>query len=170
RSPEPPTAIFRAPRFLLAPRRNHKLAGARTRPLLPSRRDELDAFAAHETEAFDFQSERRELARRGIACTRRPEPAEHEGHDPEQAAGPGPGLVVVDEDHRRPSREPPPERRHERVPLRGGGTGTEEGKDRGGSRLVGTGERHARAERGRQTATVGTEHGDATLERSQQLE
>src|SRR5262249_50968558 len=121
-------------------------------------------------EALDLEPERRELARRGIACASRPESVKHEGRDPEQAASPGPGLVVVDQDHRRPAREPPLERRHERLPLGGDGAGTEEGADRGSGRLVGARERHARPERGRQTARARTEHGDTTLERSQQLE
>src|SRR5262249_47014166 len=86
RSPELLTAIFPAPRLPLPPRGTHKLARARTRPALPSRRDELDAFAAHEPEALDLEPERRELARRGIACASRPESVKHEGRDPEQAA------------------------------------------------------------------------------------
>src|SRR5262245_33322680 len=170
RSPELLTTIFfRAQRFLLAPRRYLKLDALRRGVASPAGRDELDPLAAHESEALHPQAERGQLARGGIARPARAESAQREGRDPQHAAPGRPRLVVVEQHHGGARGQPAAERSHERLALGGSGAGAEEGDDRRG-RNVGGGDRHVRAERSRQAVWTVTDHGQAAVERTQQLE
>jgi hypothetical protein len=136
----------------------------------PPSHDELDTLAGRESELLDRQTERRQLACRGIAGTRRTHPAHRQRDCAESAPPQRPRLVVIDQHERRATHEPRPDRRQARLSRRRIVTRAEERHDRRRGGFVSIRQRRPARQRGGHARGARTHDGDTAVQRPEQRE